>query len=97
MIASPCPACGSTLVRRSHRIGLAEEMLSLVYVYPFRCRLCTHRFFSLQWGVRYYRRGLAPRGLTPSSWCLSPSEEGQAPACGRSQSLGCLSPWQGNH
>jgi hypothetical protein len=65
MIASPCPDCGSTLVHRSHRIGLSEEMLSMAYVYPFRCQSCMHRFFSLQWGVRYQRRGLAPRGLTP--------------------------------
>ena len=60
MIASPCPACGSTLVRRSHRLGLAEAMLSAAYVYPFRCQECLHRFFALQWGVRYQRREPAP-------------------------------------
>jgi c-di-GMP-binding flagellar brake protein YcgR len=30
-------------------------MLSLFYVYPFRCQLCGHRFRSLQWGVSYAR------------------------------------------
>ena len=55
-VAVPCPACGGTLVRRSHRNGLAEAMFSVVYVYPFRCQLCTHRFLALQWGVRYQRR-----------------------------------------
>ena len=54
-VTVPCPACGGTLARRAHRIGLAEEMFSLVYVYPFRCRLCTHRFLALQWGIRYHR------------------------------------------
>ena len=54
-VAVPCPACGGTLARRSHRNGLTEAMLSVVYVYPFRCRLCAHRFLAVQWGVRYQR------------------------------------------
>jgi len=54
-VAVPCPTCGGMLARRAHRIGLTEEMLSVVYVYPFRCRLCTHRFLAFQWGVRYHR------------------------------------------
>lgn len=51
----PCPACGGTLARRAHRNGLAEKMFSLLYVYPFRCQLCGHRFLALQWGTRYHR------------------------------------------
>jgi len=57
----PCPKCDGTLARRSHRDGLAEKMLSLMYVYPFRCQLCGHRFFSLQWGIRYERISTDPR------------------------------------
>jgi hypothetical protein len=34
---------------------LAEILLSLFYVYPFKCQLCGHRFRSLQRGVRYVR------------------------------------------
>ncbi len=30
-----------------------ERLASLVYVYPFRCQLCRHRFRARQWGVRY--------------------------------------------
>lgn len=56
----PCPACGGTLARRAHRNGLAEKMFSILYLYPFRCQLCGHRFLTLQWGTRYHRRGLAP-------------------------------------
>ena len=56
-----CPQCGKDFVRRSHRQGKIEQFLSLVYVYPFRCQLCTHRFRSLQWGTRYTRQSVDQR------------------------------------
>jgi hypothetical protein len=28
-------------------------MISLFYVYPFRCQLCSSRFTFFQWGIRY--------------------------------------------
>jgi hypothetical protein len=40
-------------VRRAHRVGAVEQVLSALYVYPFRCQLCSVRFSSFQWGVRY--------------------------------------------
>ncbi len=54
----PCPECGGALARRSHRSGLAEKMLIVMYVYPFRCQLCGYRFFARQWGIRYHRISL---------------------------------------
>lgn len=42
--ALPCPQCGTHFVRRSHRRGITERLLSLVSVYPFRCQVCAHRF-----------------------------------------------------
>ncbi len=51
-----CPSCQSTYVRRAHRIGVVEQLLSLLYLYPFRCQLCSVRFTSFQWGVRYARQ-----------------------------------------
>lgn len=48
-----CPKCGRHIVRRSHRIGVVERLLSAVYVYPFRCQLCGRRFRALQRGKRY--------------------------------------------
>lgn len=51
-----CPACQSIYVRRAHRVGLLEKAISAFYVYPFRCQLCSVRFFSFQWGVRYDRQ-----------------------------------------
>jgi hypothetical protein len=48
-----CPSCQSIYVRRAHRVGIIEQVLSAFYVYPFRCQLCSVRFSSFQWGVRY--------------------------------------------
>jgi hypothetical protein len=48
-----CPKCGRRVVRRSHRTGLVERVLSAAYIYPFRCQLCQHRFRRFEWGVRY--------------------------------------------
>ena len=47
-----CPKCSRQFVRRVSRIGLAESLLSLVYVYPFKCQMCGYRFRTLQWGLR---------------------------------------------
>ncbi len=52
-MATQCPQCSTRYVRRAHREGVLERLASLVYVYPFRCQLCTHRFRVLQWGIRY--------------------------------------------
>lgn len=56
-----CPLCQSTYVRRAHRAGLFEQALSLLYIYPFRCQLCSARFTTLQWGVRYSAQTEDPR------------------------------------
>jgi len=49
----PCPKCGKDFVRRTLRGGVHEYLLSAVYVYPFRCQLCAHRFLRLELGRRY--------------------------------------------
>jgi len=48
-----CPKCQSIYVRRTHRVGMLEQLISAFYVYPFRCQLCSARFSFFQWGVRY--------------------------------------------
>lgn len=48
-----CPSCRSIYVRRTHRVGMLEQLISAFYVYPFRCQLCSARFSFFQWGVRY--------------------------------------------
>jgi PilZ domain-containing protein len=50
-----CPRCSKEYIRRVSRVGLGERLMSLFYVYPFRCQLCGHRFKLLQWGVTYTR------------------------------------------
>ncbi len=42
-------------MRRSHRNGFPERLLSLFYIYPFRCQACGYRFLALRWGRRYTR------------------------------------------
>jgi hypothetical protein len=37
------------------RLGVGERLLSVFYIYPFRCQVCGRRFHALQWGVRYAR------------------------------------------
>jgi hypothetical protein len=50
-----CPRCSREYIRRVSRVGLGERLISLFYVYPFRCQLCGHRFKLLQWGIKYKR------------------------------------------
>lgn len=40
-----CPNCTSTDVRRAYRKGLYEEFLRLLFLAPFRCRSCRHKFY----------------------------------------------------
>ena len=47
-----CPKCSSDHVKRVSRIG-HERLISLFYIYPFRCEACRHRFRRLRWGVTY--------------------------------------------
>jgi hypothetical protein len=35
---------------------MTERLLSLVYVYPFRCVRCLFRFRAMRWGIRYSKR-----------------------------------------
>jgi len=48
-----CPKCGKDFVRRTLRGGVHEYLLSVVYIYPYRCQLCAHRFLRLELGKRY--------------------------------------------
>jgi len=50
-----CPKCDKEFVKRVSRQGWQEKLMSVFYVYPFRCQLCGYRFRFLQWGIRYLR------------------------------------------
>ena len=51
-----CWKCGKKGGNRLKRGGVCDHLLSLVYIYPYRCRACLRRFRSLQWGTRYVRK-----------------------------------------
>ena len=55
MMEPICPQCGRDFVQRSRCEGLLEQLLRLIYVYPFRCQLCMHRFRIMQWGKPYVK------------------------------------------
>lgn len=48
-----CPKCGKDFVRRTLCKGAHEHVLSLIYIYPFQCQLCAHRFLRVEPGKRY--------------------------------------------
>jgi hypothetical protein len=52
-----CPRCQGQNVRRSARSGALERLLSVAFVYPFRCQRCAHRFHTQHW-----RRYPHPKG-----------------------------------
>lgn len=50
------PHCQSMRVHRIPRVGVVDHLLSVAYIYPFRCGHCLRRFRATQWGKRYRRR-----------------------------------------
>lgn len=42
-----CPQCGRGLVRPARRQGRLDVLLRLVVIHPFRCQLCSHRFYAV--------------------------------------------------
>jgi len=39
-----CEQCGADFVQRIRPDGVLERLACLLFIYPFRCQLCTHRF-----------------------------------------------------
>ena len=48
-----CGRCGKSFIRPERQRGPLERFWSLLSVYPFRCQLCTHRFFRFRWNRRH--------------------------------------------
>ena len=46
-----CPQCGQTFVQRPHPTEVKERLLSLIYIYPFRCQVCGCHFKAFGFGV----------------------------------------------
>ena len=57
-----CPSCSSQRIHRSRRKGFLESgPLTLMFVRPFRCEQCDHRFFRLSFSAN---PGVPPAGRT---------------------------------
>lgn len=51
-----CPGCASGRINRISRQSAWDFLLSVIYIYPFRCEACTHCFRLFEWGIRYRRQ-----------------------------------------
>jgi hypothetical protein len=51
-IALKCPHCGRDFVRCVSWAGFSDRLLSLFYLYTFKCQLCGERFRSFRRGGR---------------------------------------------
>jgi len=78
MASSNCPKCAGEYIARVSRRGALEQLLSRLYVYPFRCQMCGHRFKLLRWREVYrktyydereFKR--QPVSLTTAIWAES--------------------------
>jgi PilZ domain len=45
-----CTRCATDYVRHSRRSGTIDRILSMLRMFPFRCQLCTHRFWVIRLG-----------------------------------------------
>ena len=45
-----CTRCATDYVRQSRRSGTIDRILSMLRMFPFRCQLCTHRFWVTRLG-----------------------------------------------
>ena len=45
-----CTRCATDYVRQSRRSGTIDRILSMLRMFPFRCQLCTHRFWVIRLG-----------------------------------------------
>lgn len=48
-----CPECRKESVHRVPCLTLSEQLKSLLFVSPFRCQACGHRFSAVRLGRRY--------------------------------------------
>ena len=55
-MSAQCPACEQNGALRISRGGAGDYLLSLFYIYPYRCKGCWRRFRTVRWGTRYVLR-----------------------------------------
>ncbi len=47
-----CSKCRKPFVQAVRQQGLLDRLLHLVYLHPYCCKVCRHRFYVMQWGIR---------------------------------------------
>ncbi len=55
-MSAQCPACEQNGALRVARQGMSGYLLSLFYIYPYRCKACWRSFRAIRWGTRYVLR-----------------------------------------
>lgn len=48
-----CPLCGKNVILRAQARTMSESFLALLFLVPFRCQSCHHRFFRFRLGLAY--------------------------------------------
>jgi hypothetical protein len=59
-----CPNCLCEVVLRSRRRGPIEAGLKLFWIYPYRCRECSNRFFRFRLPILTVRKSSWKTRLT---------------------------------
>jgi len=47
-----CSKCRKPFVQAVRQQGLLDRLLHWVYLHPYGCKVCRHRFYVMQWGLR---------------------------------------------
>ena len=47
-----CSRCRKPFVHAARQRGLLDRLLHRVYLHPYACKVCRHRFYVMQWGLR---------------------------------------------
>jgi hypothetical protein len=42
-----CPKCGVADIRPSYYRDFVDKVMQFLFLVPYRCRICRHRFFRL--------------------------------------------------
>jgi hypothetical protein len=47
-----CSKCRKPFVHAARKRGFLDHLLHWVYLHPYVCKVCRHRFYVMQWGFR---------------------------------------------
>jgi len=47
-----CPKCRKPFVQAVRQQGILDRLLYWAYLHPYGCKICRHRFYVMQWGLR---------------------------------------------